>query len=76
MKKKQIVGSLTTISSRINTIHLVVNSLKRQTKQIDKLFLYISKEPYLLDKGIQTIPENLNPFIKSGFLYRLWIFNC
>lgn len=66
--KKQIVGSLTTISSRINTIHLVVKSLYKQKLPLDKLFLFISKEPYLLDKGIQELPENLQYYIDCEFL--------
>lgn len=65
---KQIVGSLTTISSRINTIHTVVKSLKNQSLPLDKLYLFISKEPYLLDEGINKIPDKLLPYIDSGFL--------
>lgn len=66
--KKRIVGSLTTISSRIHSIHNVIKSLQKQTKPLEKLFLFISKEPYLLDKGIQELPENLTPYLNSGFL--------
>lgn len=68
MKNKQIVGSLTTISSRINTIHLVVKSLYKQKLPLNKLFLFISKEPYLLDKGIEKIPDTLQFYIDCGFL--------
>ena len=68
MKKQQIIGSLTTISSRIETIQFVIKSLFKQTMPISKLYLFISKEPYLLDKGIQTIPNNLKFYIDNGFL--------
>ena len=63
-----IVGSLTTISQRINNLYRVVESLYNQTTKLDKLYLFISTEGYLLDKGITEIPENLNKYIDNKFL--------
>lgn len=40
----KIVISLTTIPSRIQTVHLVIESLLRQTVQADKILLYIAQE--------------------------------
>ena len=54
-----IIGSLTTISSRIDTLYLVVKSLYEQTCKLNCLYLFISRDPYLLDEGIKTIPQNL-----------------
>jgi len=57
---KNLVVSLTTIHSRINKIHHVITSLLSQDVDIKfEVRLYISEEPYLLDKGIQEIPEEL-----------------
>ena len=63
-----IIGSLTTISSRINTIHLVIESLYNQTLKLDCIYLFISKKKYLLDEGINEIPDNLNKYIDNKFL--------
>ena len=63
-----IVGSLTTISSRINNIYQVVESLYIQSYKLDNLYLFISKEKYILDDGIKEIPSNLEKYIDNGFL--------
>ena len=63
-----IIGSLTTISSRINDIHQVIESLYNQTMKIDKVYLFISKESFLLDEGINIVPNNLQKYIDNNFL--------
>lgn len=40
----EIIVSLTTIPSRVNNVHLVIESLLRQTMQADKILLYIAPE--------------------------------
>ena len=68
MNNLKIVGSLTTISSRIYYLHKVVESLYIQSHKLDNLYLFISKDKYLLDDGIKEIPSNLKKYINSGFL--------
>jgi len=63
-----IIGSLTTISCRINYIYQVIESLYNQTMKIDKVYLFISKESFLLDEGITTVPNNLQKYIDNNFL--------
>ncbi len=56
----KIIISLTTIHSRVEKIHHVIQSLIEQ--QCDKPFeikLFISKESYLLDQGIDVVPSEL-----------------
>lgn len=56
----KLIVSLTTIHSRINKLNQVIESLLLQECSIPfEVKLYISKEPYLLDKGIKEIPSEL-----------------
>ena len=48
----EIFITMTTIDSRIEKVKFVMESLAKQTYQPAKIFLNISKEPYLLDKGL------------------------
>ncbi len=59
--RKKVYISLTSIDSRINKIGPVINSLLSQTSKPDKIYLYLSEEPYLLDNGIKKseIPSNI-----------------
>ena len=62
----KIIISLTTIHSRVEKIHNVIQSLIEQ--QCDMPFeikLFISKEGYLLDKGIVAIPAKLQELADS-----------
>tara|TARA_B100001093_G_C26848153_1_gene1023830 strand:+ start:1809 stop:2633 length:825 start_codon:yes stop_codon:yes gene_type:complete len=68
MNNLKIVGSLTTMSSRIDNLHKVIESLYIQSHKLDNLYLFISKEKYLLDEGIKEIPSNLKKYIDNGFL--------
>lgn len=54
-----VVISLTTISSRINYVEKTLKTLLSQTYFNFNIFLYISKEGYLLDEGIDKIPLEL-----------------
>ena len=57
---QEIIISLTTISKRINNIHLTIQSLIEQECSFNfSIRLYISKDPYLLDEGIPTIPKSI-----------------
>ncbi|WP_166638703.1 glycosyltransferase [Paraglaciecola marina] len=55
-----LIISLTTIHSRIDKIHHVIESLLVQESPIPfKVCLFLSHEPYLLDEGVAAIPEEL-----------------
>lgn len=49
----KVVVSLTTIFDRQKQCGKVLKSLLEQTKQVDKIRLYVSSDSFLLDKGIQ-----------------------
>ncbi|RDV26563.1 hypothetical protein DXV75_06090 [Alteromonas aestuariivivens] len=57
---EKVIISLTTIHSRINSLHHVIQSLLGQNCTIPfQIKLFISKEAYLLDEGILDIPIEL-----------------
>ena len=51
--------SLTTIHDRISAVHETILSILAQDYPVEGIHLYISKEPYLIDKGITEIPTDL-----------------
>lgn len=51
--------SLTSISSRLPTLPHTLRSLLRQSYGDLCVNLYLSHEPYLLDKGVEEIPEDI-----------------
>lgn len=61
-----IIVTLTTTSYRINQVHKTILSIL--TQEIDLPFsvkLYISKEPYLLDKGVNIVPLELRKLLRN-----------
>lgn len=56
---KPVYVSLTTISARITTVMDTILSILQQVYPITAITLYVSKEPYLIDKGIPTVPLEL-----------------
>ena len=63
-----VIISLTTTDFRLPIFKYCLLSLLNQTKGPDKIIINISKEPYLLDKGIQTIPTWLKEFKHQGLI--------
>ena len=57
--EKTVWVSLTTISERVNTVYTTIVSILNQTYYVTGVTLYISKEPYLIDRGIPEIPLDL-----------------
>ncbi|MEE1672810.1 glycosyltransferase [Agarivorans aestuarii] len=56
----RLVISLTTISSRIGMLHKVIESILIQDFEVEfDVILHVSREPYLLDEGIQELPHDL-----------------
>jgi len=57
----KLIITLTTISSRLDNIHLVIESLLAQDfpAQAYEVRLHLSKHPYLLDQGCPTLTDEL-----------------
>lgn len=69
----EIIISLTTTSERINTVHKTIYSLLRQkTKYNFSIRLYISKESYLIDRGIQSIPFHLQNILDKYSIFNIY----
>lgn len=67
-RDQELIVSLTTIPERINTIHLCINSLLRQSLKPDKIVLWLSKSNQNnrlpIDKDI--LPKNLIRLFPRG----------
>ena len=60
--------SLTTISSRVENIHLVIDSLLNQITNDEFTFevnLYLSSEPYMLDEGVKELTTELGLLLEN-----------
>ncbi len=67
--------SLTSISSRMETVGRTLRSLLAQDYPDLQVHLHLSPEPYLLDKGVPVLPEDLAQLQReSGG--RLKIYSC
>jgi hypothetical protein len=73
MNKIPVIISLTTTHYRINTLYKCLDSIAGGTILPEKIILYVSEEPYLLDRGIITIPDNLNKY--NDLLEIKWVPN-
>lgn len=58
--------SLTAISSRIDRVARTVDSIANQSLRPHSINLYISEDPYLLDKGIARDDANVRRIIDAG----------
>jgi hypothetical protein len=67
--------SLTTIDSRLPHLNRVIESLHQQEVQPKEIRLYISREPYLLDKGISPDDPHLKELQKFPLLRVKWVDN-
>ena len=71
MTPPRFVVSLTTSPKRLIHIEKVINSIYRQNVKPDKIYLYLSEDPYILDEGFKDkIITNINllNFIKTNNL--------
>lgn len=53
----KVVVSLTTISHRVDNLHLTLESLLNQDIRDIEVVVYVSPDPFLLDTGVDAIPE-------------------
>ncbi len=62
--KPKLIVSLTSYPARINTVHLVIESLINQTKQADKIILWLNPEQF--PNGEADLPKNLRDLTEQG----------
>lgn len=69
----QIDICLTSISSRMEKIHLTIISLLEQDYADLTVNLYLSTEPFLLDKGVsKRLPESLEKIRRADSRFKVW----
>lgn len=66
VKKKNVVISLTTYSKRINNVHLVIESLGRQTILADRIILWLDEEEF----NFETLPLVIRNQMERGLEVR------
>lgn len=66
MNVPKIHVSLTSMSSRMATVHKTLRSLIDQDHDDFVVHLYLSKEPYLLDEGVPEIPDTVQALIEEA----------
>jgi len=71
----KLTVSLTTIDSRLPHLHRVIESLHQQDVSPKEIRLHISREPYLLDKGISPDDPHLKELQKFPLLRVKWVDN-
>lgn len=64
-----LYGTMTTTHFRIHQVHSTVRTIFKSAVIPDRLYIFISKDPFLLDKGIppQNIPDQLKQVIREGY---------
>lgn len=60
-----ITISLTTIRARLPTLHLTLESLAQQSYPNLTIRLYVSRDAFLLDEGIDALPDACTSVIKA-----------
>ena len=79
MISSQVYISLTSIFQNQNILLETLKSIMIQSKMPDKIFLYLSEEPYILDKGFQNkkiTDINLLNFINNNKIISInWVKN-
>lgn len=70
-----IIVSLTSTSFRLPVLRYSLDSLINQSVKPDQIFLNISKESYLADKGIDKLPFWLNQLSKDKKITIQWVEN-
>ena len=70
--------SLTSIKGNETALIHTLKSIQNQSQQPDKCFIYLSEEPYILDKGFKEkrLNKNLEQLINSNPLFEVrWVKN-
>jgi len=64
----KIIVSLVLIKAREKNLREVLNSLINQSLKPDMIYVWISKEPFYLDKGFDKKPNFKSPIVKIKFV--------
>ena len=70
-----LIVSLTSTSARLTVLRHTLISLVEQNHKPDRIVLCISKEPYLIDEGINALPEWLHAMIERDEVELSWVKN-
>ena len=68
----KVIVSLTTISTRIEKLHLTLSSLLEQDYPNFEVRVFISRKPFLIDGGIQSLPPECHRLIRADPRLRLF----
>lgn len=65
--------SLTSIQQKQNELKKTLQTVLNQTLKVDKCYIYLSEEPYLLDKGFtdRKLNDELQQFISSNNIFEI-----
>jgi len=65
--------SLTSIFQKQNNLLKTLKSILKQTLLPDECFIYLSEEPYLIDKGFKNkkLNEELNEFLNKNTIFKV-----
>ncbi|EMD1656841.1 glycosyltransferase family 2 protein [Pluralibacter gergoviae] len=63
--------NLTTTSERLDLCSATIWSLLNQKRVPDKIYLWISKNPYLADKGIKSLPSSIVKLQKLSTIFEI-----
>ena len=58
--------SLTSIYDNSERLKDTIDSLLNQTMKVDMIYVYLSENPYLLDRGFKKVPEWLTELVDSN----------
>jgi hypothetical protein len=64
--------TLTAISSRLDTLPAVLESLRRQSYQPQRVHLHLSEDPYLLDQGFARDEAVIRQIKADGWVHVHW----
>lgn len=53
----RVFVSMTSISSRLETLRLTIESLLQQSYTPDKIYINLSRDAYLFDEGVSVLPD-------------------
>lgn len=67
--------TLTTISERLDLLKPVLESLHNQTKKPKAIYVHLSEEPYLLDKGVSKTDPRVLELEKLPLVKICWVKN-
>ena len=74
----KIYVSLTSIQQKQKVLFKTLRSIRRQTLLPNRCFLYLSEEPYMLDKGFENkeVSDRINKFMSKNKRFEIkWCVN-